>query len=183
MIVIMPKPMTQTPADFALTIWMDSESVHYCPDPQPFSTPTQPWGVPFVIATGYFDGETDGVLRCGVCGQSYRFQLLDWDEQQDKRLFKLIRISPSLYEAIERILRESYGDHSPRYWVPNRPSLGTLAKEAVNLEIAILLQRSTEPEAVFMTEHIEREILSLALTDSKTSIDSVDWWAALRPRQ
>jgi hypothetical protein len=141
----------------------------------------RPWGEPFVIATGYFDGETEGFLRCGVCGQSYRFQLLDWDEHQDRRIFTLVRISQSLYDSVVSILSDAYGDSPPRYWVPHRPSLATSTREATNHEIATLLRSSTAPEAVFMTEHVEREILSLALIESKTSFENVDWWATLLP--
>jgi len=46
---------------------------------------------PFVrlLATGYYDGPTEGLVECGTCGTTYSFHKLDWDDQQDLRIFSL----------------------------------------------------------------------------------------------
>jgi hypothetical protein len=53
------------------------------PAPSPFSR---------VIATGYYDGPTDGVVECRACSTLYSFRTLDWDSQQDMRIFALAPI-------------------------------------------------------------------------------------------
>jgi hypothetical protein len=39
------------------------------------------------IATGFYDGPTDGFTECSQCGQTYTFRKLDWDDLQDVRVF------------------------------------------------------------------------------------------------
>ena len=46
---------------------------------------------PFVrlVAVGYYDGPTHGLVECGGCGRLYAFCKLDWDDGQDVRIFSL----------------------------------------------------------------------------------------------
>jgi hypothetical protein len=157
--------------------------MHFCTNPCSFSVPMRPWGDPTVIVIGYFDGETEGLLRCSICGQAFRFQLVDWDKNQDERIFSLTRVVAPTYEAILSTLAKAYGEPSTRYWVPNNSSLTNVAREAVNNVVADLLRDSNRPEAVLLTEHIEREILSLAILKQEIPLESTDWWTVLRPRQ
>jgi hypothetical protein len=39
------------------------------------------------IATGFYDGPTDGFTECSKCKQAYSFRKLDWDDAQDLRIF------------------------------------------------------------------------------------------------
>ena len=60
-----------------------------------------------VIALGYYDGATDGFLRCGTCRAMYRFCLLDWDRGQDLRVFAVTEMSPGSWpERTEAIATE-----------------------------------------------------------------------------
>lgn len=156
--------------------------MHYCPNPQSFYSPTKPWGDPNLIATGYFDGETEGLLRCGFCDQTFQFQLLDWDENQDQRIFSLARISLSAYEEAVKELTSIYGPQSQPYWVPNNPALTDAAREAVSAKLATILLDASKPEAVLLTENIEREIMALVVVQPGEPLDGGDWWLRLRPR-
>lgn len=42
-----------------------------------------------LLATGYYDGPTDGIVECGECQTLYAFHKIDWDEGQDLRVFSL----------------------------------------------------------------------------------------------
>jgi hypothetical protein len=155
--------------------------MHFCTNPRSFSEPMRPWGDSNVIVLGYFDGETEGLLRCSICGQAFRFQLVDWDRNQDKRIFSLTWLGTPTYETILSTLTKVYGEPASRYWVPNNPSLTNVTRETVNNAVAGVLRDSNRPEAVLLTEHIEREILSLAILKQETPLESTDWWTVLGP--
>jgi hypothetical protein len=42
-----------------------------------------------LVATGYYDGPTEGQVECGACGRLHVFRLVDWGEGQDLRQFSL----------------------------------------------------------------------------------------------
>lgn len=65
--------------------------------PSPFSR---------VVAVGYYDGPTSGVVECGVCATLYRFEKLDWDDEQDVRIFSL---SPVRGRSISELTQDSGG--------------------------------------------------------------------------
>jgi hypothetical protein len=53
-----------------------------------------------VLAFGYYDGPTYGVLLCGD-GSTYRFDLLAWDQEtQDMRVFSLSPLSRPGWEQL-----------------------------------------------------------------------------------
>jgi hypothetical protein len=56
-----------------------------------------------VIATGFYDGPTEGFTECSRCGQAFSFHMLDWDDIQDVRVFAFCPISMSLDAVSERL--------------------------------------------------------------------------------
>lgn len=68
---------------------------------------THPSASPFfrLLATGYYDGPTDGFVECNVCRQAYAFHMLDWDDEQDVRIFGLAPVRES-FESIWREILE-----------------------------------------------------------------------------
>ena len=56
-----------------------------------------------VIATGFYDGPTEGFTECSRCGQAFSFHMLDWDDMQDVRVFAFSPISISLDALAERL--------------------------------------------------------------------------------
>src|SRR5665213_3281654 len=55
------------------------------------------------LATGYYDGPTEGVTSCSVCGQGYSFVLLVWDDAQDIRVFGFSEIDQNEQKVAEAI--------------------------------------------------------------------------------
>ncbi len=55
-----------------------------------------------VIALDWYDGPTEGLVRCGECGQVYRFDLLDSvDEDRGIRIYGL---APGLADTMDRLV-------------------------------------------------------------------------------
>jgi hypothetical protein len=55
------------------------------------------------IATGYYDGPTDGFTECFQCNQVYSFRKLDWDDAQDVRVFGLSPLGVNLESIATRL--------------------------------------------------------------------------------
>lgn len=74
--------------------------------PSPFSR---------LVATGYYDGPTAGVVECDACKTVYSFHKLDWDDQQDVRVFSL---SPIVGARLDDLVRAP-GASQPKWpaWV------------------------------------------------------------------
>ena len=56
-----------------------------------------------VIATGFYDGPTDGFTECSQCGQAYSFRMPDWDDSQEMRVFAFAPIPTSLDAIAEQL--------------------------------------------------------------------------------
>ncbi len=73
-----------------------------------------------VLALGYYDGPTEGLLQDGQGSSVYQFRMLAWeDETQDLRIFGLAPLPATAFAE----LAEAYARHqSPRWpvWVPFR---------------------------------------------------------------
>ena len=84
------------------------EGTHF---PSPFSR---------VVALGYYDGPTNGLLECGAGGQVFKFDLLDEQanpEGLEVRVFGLALLSPS---ALTQLAQAYARFFTPRWpvWVP-----------------------------------------------------------------
>ena len=56
-----------------------------------------------VIATGFYDGPTEGFTECSRCAQAFSFHMLDWDDSQKVRVFAFSPVLPSLDAIAERL--------------------------------------------------------------------------------
>jgi hypothetical protein len=61
-----------------------------------------------ILALGYYDGPTNGLLRCGEDGRVYRFNLLDDDFEQDIRIFSLAPIDSNAMARLVKALSPYY---------------------------------------------------------------------------
>ena len=56
-----------------------------------------------ILALGYYDGPTDGLLQCEN-GLVYRFEILAWDsEAQDVRVFSLAPMPPTAFDRLAEL--------------------------------------------------------------------------------
>ena len=56
-----------------------------------------------VLATGYYDGPTEGFTQCAVCQTSYSFRILDWDDEQDWRVLAFAPLKPTFEEIAKKL--------------------------------------------------------------------------------
>jgi hypothetical protein len=48
---------------------------------------------------GWYDGVTSGMARCRVCGCTYFFAMLAWDDEREMRIYGFKEISQRSYES------------------------------------------------------------------------------------
>ncbi len=127
-----------------------------------------------VLALGYYDGPTDGVLRCAD-RRVYRFELLTWDpETQDLRVFAL---SPLPVAAWDQLIALCTCGGVPRWpvWVP---SWREERNEPVD-PVDAILRHAGPVEWVVATEDLLGQIPRVKAINSGASIASTDWKAFL----
>src|SRR5262245_12080750 len=59
-----------------------------------------------IVALGFYDGPTAGVLRCGECTMEYRFETIDWDSGQNTRI---VSLAPLRTGSLDRVIRRCPG--------------------------------------------------------------------------
>lgn len=124
-----------------------------------------------VMAFGYYDGATEGVLQCRD-GQTYRFDLLAWEpETQDLRIFCL---SPLPSPAWEQLIGLCAAHESPRwpFWLVGW-------HEGLHQSIQDILQQAAAVEWVVATEDLQGEILRVRAIRPEELAQVMDWSAFL----
>jgi hypothetical protein len=124
-----------------------------------------------VLAFGYYDGPTEGVLQCAN-GQTYRFDLLAWEpETQDLRIFCL---SPLPSPGWEQLTALCAAHESPRWpvWVVGR-------HEGLYQPIQEILGQAGPMEWALATEDLRGEILRVKTVRSEELARVTNWGAFL----
>ena len=104
-----------------------------------------------ILALGYYDGVTEGLAQCGVCGTTFSFTMAEWDAGQDLRAYEFAeRIGGALDQVVLALWPA--GD-SPRWptWVPPppfAPSAEELIKEVLAKPVGARIVLITEDPAV-----------------------------------
>jgi hypothetical protein len=122
------------------------------------------------IATGYYDGPTDGFTICSQCGQAYSFRKLDWDELQDVRVFAFAPISIKF----DVIFKQYAGDSDDQNTVVLARTLTEAESEFVRQLFTIPPTRVTTFEGWPGHSSSWRDVTGL-------NLDSIDnWFSFLR---
>lgn len=131
-----------------------------------------------LIALGYYDGPTSGLVQCDTCSAVYRFEMLDWDEDEDVRIFSL---SPLPAEAFDQIVKVCEQSSSPKWpiWVPIWKFASSAEENQANQEIEQILNQAKNPQLIVAAQDLTQEIIAT----QKVEIDNLnqvkDWFSQL----
>src|SRR5262245_40100323 len=125
-----------------------------------------------VLALGYYDGPTNGVLQCGEGGPVYKFDLLDGpysteDGLWDLRVFGLAPLPPGSLEQ----LVEGYKRHwAPRWpvWVPIWHFSDPAEEQRMSRLTDQVLQQAGATQWVLATFDLMREIRAARTVNART---------------
>jgi hypothetical protein len=86
------------------------DAVPCCQRPETLTNSPSPFTR--IVALGFYDGPTFGVLRCNACQSDYKFDMLAWDETHEVRVFRLGALPSGTLEQCVQVL----GTVSPPQW-------------------------------------------------------------------
>lgn len=121
-----------------------------------------------VLAAGYYDGPTEGIIACGACGRAFAFRLLKWDSDQDLRVFAIGGIQEDFEDLVERWIGANRSEA-----VTILPPLSTEA----NGQLVRLLESATSH--VVAAEDLLTELLAIQEITPADAIGEVDWFSRL----
>jgi hypothetical protein len=131
-----------------------------------------PSPVTHVLALGYYDGPTEGLMRCGAEGPTFVFRILAWEaDTQDLRIFSLAPLPAAAWAQ----LVEAYSLlEKPRWpvWVPSW-------YEEMKQPVETALRQASPPESVIATDDLLGEILAAKAVTPKNLTEVADWGSFL----
>jgi hypothetical protein len=133
------------------------------------------------IVLGWYDGPTEGLVRCGACGRNHRFELLDSvDEDRGVRLYSLAPVPADtmdrLVEALAPFMTPSWPMWAPLWKFPTE-----VDRIAVDRAVDELIARADAPEFVVTTTGLLDEIDEIKAAPANAAGDVHDWvsWMGL----
>lgn len=130
-----------------------------------------------IVALGFYDGPTSGVLQCGTCSATYRFDMLDWDVDHEVRIFRLARLPEDSLVRCVNVLAQSRQPQWP-VWVPSRWDLPSdEARQEADRELQRILQSAEPAELVVAWAGYGEKILAARKVPAAELADVADWFA------
>jgi hypothetical protein len=133
------------------------------------------------IVLGWYDGPTEGLVRCGTCGRSHRFELLDSvDEDRGVRLYRLAPVPADTMDRLDDALARFMAPSWPM-WVPLWKFPTEDDHIAVDRAVDELMARAAAPEFVIATSDLLDEIVEIKAVPASATGEVHDWisWMGL----
>lgn len=148
-----------------------------CQELEAFSNIKSPFSK--IIALGFYDGPTSGIAQCEICSTPYKFVMLDWDDNQEVRIFSLAPITLPAWNQMVNLLSKH---ESPKWpvWFPRWEFPSEIVRDNVDSETDKILASAGIPELVIASNRYGDQILAakkLAYED----LEYVKDWFSLQP--
>ena len=120
-----------------------------------------------VLSLGWYDGTTSGLAECSSCSSVFKYDLVDWDADQEQRVFALSRLDRESFERIVEILKAfespKWPFWNPRWWNIKQPEVAERARSQVDE----CLSRAAEPEFLVASDRQLKNLFGMAgITDA-----------------
>jgi hypothetical protein len=129
------------------------------------------------VVLGFYDGPTSGILQCKECAAVYQFDMLDWDQDHDVRIFRLAALpADSLAQGVKALAQPE----PPRWpvWVPSRWNLPSEeARQMADREVERLLAQAKPPELVLAWTGYGETVLAARKVQAADLASVPDWFA------
>jgi hypothetical protein len=131
-----------------------------------------------VIAFGYYDGPTLGLVQCAACARAYHFVLLDSDAGRDLRIFGLAPLPATSFERLVEALSRHQAPHWP-VWVPLWQFPSESDRRALDGLTRHIFDEVASPEFAIATADIAGEILAGKAVTAEDVTQVEDWFSFL----
>jgi hypothetical protein len=111
--------------------------------------PYSPFGR--VLSLGWYDGTTSGLAECGSCSTVFKYDLVDWDADQEQRIFAL---SHTTHQVFDRIVDTLGAFESPKwpFWNPRWNIEPPELKKQTKSEVDSYLSRTDKPGLLIVSD-------------------------------
>jgi hypothetical protein len=146
-----------------------------CQNPAILSNAPSPFSKMVVLE--FYDGPTSGILQCRECAAIYKFDMLDWAQDHDVRIFRLAVLpADSLTQCVKALAQPE----PPRWpiWVPSRGNLRSEeARQMADREVQRILDKAQPAELVLAWAGYGETILAARKVPAADLAAVPDWFA------
>ena len=145
-----------------------------CQNPQGLIDADSPFSK--IIALGFYDGPTAGVLQCETCQATYKFDMLDWNDEHDLRVMRLSLLPPGTLDLCVAALVA--GGSSPRWpvWAPT-PAASAESQTIADSTIQSILAKAQPPELIVVWSGYGDRILAARRMAGQDLEKAKDWFS------
>lgn len=103
-----------------------------------------------VLALGWYDGATSGLAQCSQCSDVFKYDIVAWDSDQERRMFAFSPIAPQEFDHIVSLLSRAEEPKWP-FWCP-RWQFTPVEKERLKTDIDERLARANRPAYIVASD-------------------------------
>lgn len=129
-----------------------------------------------IIALGFYDGPTSGIAQCEVCSAIYKFEMLDWDDEQEIRIFSLAPLASQAWNQMVNLLSKHEAPKWP-VWFPQWEFPSEAVHNSVDSESDKILARAGMPELVIASNRYGDRIIAAKKLTTEDRAYVKDWFA------
>lgn len=151
------------------------QSVPCCRDPGTLTAVKSPFTK--ILALDFYDGPTGGLLQCETCGAVYRFDMLDWDDNHEIRIFRLASLPA---DSMEKCVRMIAGTETPHWplWAPFfRTSPSDEHRKKLDDQLQAILDQAKPAELVVAWSGYGECILAAKKISARELVVAPNWFS------
>jgi hypothetical protein len=152
-----------------------NQSVPCCRRPATLTNARSPFSK--VLALGFYDGPTSGLLQCETCSAVYYFDMLDWDDDHEVRVFRLAPLPPNSLEECAAAFARTEAPQWPVWVLWVRTSPPAEVREAVDTEVQQILQEAGPAELLIAWTGYGERILAATKVPAEELQGVPDWFS------
>lgn len=130
-----------------------------------------------MIVLGFYDGPTSGTLQCASCAAEYRFDLLDWDEDHEVRIFRLAALPPGSLDRFVAALKDVEEPRWPVWLVFARKRPSEAERDAVDRQWRATLCQASPAEWVVAWSGYGDKLLAAKKIPADELAHVPDWFS------
>jgi hypothetical protein len=129
-----------------------------------------------MIALGFYDGPTSGIVECESCFAAYKFTMIDWDNRQEIRVFSLASLPAQSLEEVVGILSPYELPHWPM-WVPRWQFPSDDIKADLNRRIEEILAKAEPVHTIVAWSRYGETLVAAKSVDEGELTHIQDWFS------
>jgi len=129
-----------------------------------------------IIALGFYDGPTSGMAQCEICSAIYKFVMLDWDDDQEVRIFSLAPFASAAWTRTVNLLSKHESPNWP-LWFPKWEFPSELVRNNVDNETDKILANAGISELVIASNRYGDRILAAQKLTTEDREYIKDWFS------